>query len=151
MRLLFVTSPGIVSPIIRAFEGGSASHVGVVLDGCVMDATLKHGTQLWTMDEFLSRHTVVDDVEFQVPDESLARWFAYKQLGKPYDWTGLLGFLLWRDWSEDDSWYCSELAMAAAMTGGKRLADDHRRIGVRMLHELARAWAETPQQAVACL
>jgi uncharacterized protein YycO len=142
VRLLFVTSPGIASQIIRAFEGGLASHVGIVVDGQVIDATFKHDTELWTMDEFLSKHKVVSDVSFSVPNESVAMWYAHKQLGKPYDWTGLLGFLAWRDWSDDDSWYCSELAMAIAQAGGMKIATGRKRIGVRLMHELANSWTD---------
>ena len=31
------------------------------------------------------------------------------QIGKPYDYTAILGLGLHRDWQENDSWFCSEL------------------------------------------
>ena len=39
--------------------------------------------------------------------------FAHAQLGKPYDYSALLGVLAHRDWHADDRWYCSELIAAA--------------------------------------
>ncbi len=45
--------------------------------------------------------------------------FAHAQVGKPYDYTAIAGFLARRDWREDDSWFCSEL-QAAAFEAGRR-------------------------------
>ena len=57
-----------------------------------------------------------------------------------HTWFGLvLGFVLWRDWSDDDRWYCSELAGAYLLAGGATLAGRHRRLGVRLLHEVTHA------------
>lgn len=39
--------------------------------------------------------------------------FLAAQEGKPYDKTAILAFFFDRDWREDDSWFCSELAAAA--------------------------------------
>jgi hypothetical protein len=44
--------------------------------------------------------------------------FLYTQLGKPYDYTGVLSTLLpnlKRDWSHPKSWYCSEVFAAALL------------------------------------
>lgn len=143
MRFLFTTQPGIPSAAIRAVDGGMASHVGIVTTGgAVVDSTFLHrGVRMWRRDEWLRKRTLVADVEFALPNEAAAHLWLLDQVGKPYDWTALVGWLLWRDWSEDDSWYCSELAIAAALVGGKTLADRPRRIGPRLAHELAAAWA----------
>jgi uncharacterized protein YycO len=39
--------------------------------------------------------------------------FLHKQIGKPYDRIGILGWVTGRSWRDDDSWYCSELQTAA--------------------------------------
>lgn len=40
------------------------------------------------------------------------------QIGKPYDWPGILGWALRRDWQDTDRWFCSELiAWAFAQAG----------------------------------
>lgn len=33
---------------------------------------------------------------------------AKSKLGKPYDYTGILGLGVNRDWQENDRWFCSE-------------------------------------------
>ena len=142
MNLLFVTSPGPSSLLIRAFEGGLSSHVGILHDNTVIDTTFRHGVRSWSIEEFNKHHTIITNISFKVPNEELGIQFLKAQIGKPYDWTALAGFLMWRDWSETDSWYCSELAIAMAIASGKRLIDKPNRIGVRMAHELAYAWSQ---------
>ena len=39
--------------------------------------------------------------------------FLLSQEGKPYDLTGIFGFVADRNWDEPDSWFCSELVAAA--------------------------------------
>jgi uncharacterized protein YycO len=56
-----------------------------------------------------------------VCDSAKARAFLQAQVGKPYDYTALFGIFAKRDWQEPDSWFCSELAAAAALAGGEML------------------------------
>ncbi|MEW6647176.1 MAG: hypothetical protein AB1450_08265 [Pseudomonadota bacterium] len=58
----------------------------------------------------IERHLV------DAPDSVLQR--ALSQLGKPYDWPGVLGYAARRDWQEDDSWFCSELVAWAFQAEG---------------------------------
>ncbi len=44
--------------------------------------------------------------------------FLYAQVGKRYDNLAILAFILDRDWREDDSWICSELATRALEIAG---------------------------------
>jgi uncharacterized protein YycO len=44
--------------------------------------------------------------------------FLSRQLGRPYDYEAILGFVFDRDWRETDSWICSELVMAALEKAG---------------------------------
>ena len=57
--------------------------------------------------------------EIAVPESAIA--FAQSQVGKPYDYTGILGFGLHRNWQDDRKWFCSELIAAACLHGGVRL------------------------------
>lgn len=142
MRLLFTTTPSLLSIGIRAFEGGRASHVGVQLDNLVIDATFKHGVRCinvvdWTAEQ---GRPMVDVVPLSLPDPDAAWAFLNAQIGKPYDVSAWFGWLMWRDWSDDRAWYCSELALAAALAGGRTIADRRPRIGVRLLREISTAW-----------
>lgn len=61
--------------------------------------------------------------EVDAPDAVLAA--ARSQVGRPYDWAGVLGVALHRDWREADSWFCSELiAWAFAQAGRPILRSD---------------------------
>lgn len=44
--------------------------------------------------------------------------FLSEQDGKPYDWRAIAGFGFRRDWEAPDSWFCSELMMAALKAAG---------------------------------
>lgn len=43
------------------------------------------------------------------------------QIGKPYDITSLLGILIHRQWTDTDSWFCSELVARSFAQGGNSL------------------------------
>ena len=54
-------------------------------------------------------------VELDLPSDKIID-FAKSQIGKPYDFSGIFGFVTNRDWQEPDSWFCSELVAAAINT-----------------------------------
>lgn len=139
MRLLFVraTSPG--SLLIRAFEGGEASHVGIVDGDYVIDATFAHGVARRPLADFMRRRELVADIVVPTPDDAAGLAWARTQIGKPYDWLALVGFLLWRDLSNPGSGYCSLLARGALLQAGLTFASLRNRWGVRLMHEVAHA------------
>lgn len=141
MELLFTKARGLAGLGIRAFEGGTANHVAILdaASGVVIEATFLEGVHRVDYDWFLVHNHVVQSVNVHLPDEETALQFAQSQVGKKYDWTALVGFLMWRDWSDTDRWYCSELAMATLLAGGLTLSDKHNRIGVRLCREIAYA------------
>lgn len=134
---------------IRAFEGGTAGHVGCVLGNQVVDATFAQGgVRLHALDQWQAHRIVVAQVPVDMPNPATADDWLLEQVGRPYDWTALLGFLAWRDWADDHAWYCSELAAAWLIVGGvdPLLATRRSRIGVRLLHEVAHALALARRQ-----
>lgn len=141
MRLIFVRADNIGGALIRMFEGGEASHVGIDVGDCIIDSTLLHGTTCRSHVEFIRRRTLIDTIDVPLPDEAAAITFLREQVGRPYDWTAIIGFMLFRDWSYDDRWYCSELAATAMLRGGLTIADRGRRFGVRICSEVAHARA----------
>ncbi len=146
MELHFVRSRTLAGLAISAFEGGLASHVGISVPDhqgegeAIIDTSLKHGgVRAWHPADWHARYELVQRITVPLPDEAAGHAFLQDQLYKPYDWTALVGFVMWRDWSSSRAWYCSELAAAAMMAGGLTLADRQRRIGVRLLREVAHA------------
>jgi len=50
--------------------------------------------------------------------------YARSQIGKPYDWTSLVGFMVHRDWRSPDSWFCSDLVAWCFESAGYSLLND---------------------------
>lgn len=147
MRLLFVTSNTLPAAMIRGFDGGPASHVGIespLRPGYVLDSTFAHGgVKPWARDEWLAMdgRRLVAEIDVPLPSETTALLWAQDQIGKPYDWTAIFGIALLRDWQEDDAWYCSEYGIAACLQGGMELAGRRAELGVRLSMEIAHAWS----------
>lgn len=120
ITLQFVCDTAISSKIIAWFGAGNFSHVDVVMpDGQLLGARSDAiggkppGVQIRPAgyDNFALK------VQFTLPasQTEVADCYAFlmKQIGKPYDFTAIAGFIAGRDWRQQDSWICSELAAAA--------------------------------------
>jgi len=111
--LIFCNSRLPLSPIIRAVTWGRWSHVAVSFDlRGVYEATGQHGVTLTPLESLISRSTEYCVVRVEVPEDSLKVLIsaAAGQLGKPYDWWGIFGLALKRDWQDPTNWWCSEYA-----------------------------------------
>jgi uncharacterized protein YycO len=126
---------------IRAFEGGVAGHVACRIADEVIDSTFwGRGVRSQPYDQWAHGRIIVADIPVDMPAGRAADEWLTRQIGKRYDLTGALGFLAWRDWSTDESWYCSELAAAWLQAGGLAVpATRHARVGVRLVHDIAHA------------
>lgn len=104
--------------LIRAVTWSEWSHVELVLpDGRLLGAAAPHGVVYDTLENRLSIASEV--AMMQLPgDEDAALAWAVQQLGRPYDWLGVAGVGLHRDWEEDDRWFCSEFVAAAMKVSG---------------------------------
>jgi len=136
MRLLFTATDSglgqIGSRLIRAFEGGLASHCGAVLaNGRVVDATWPRGVQAHSEHDFLRGRTLVADLSVPLPDEAAGQAYLLGQIGKPYDWLDILSFLVWRDVGQAGVNVCSGLLLRAMLAGGLQVHERHDRWGVR--------------------
>ena len=144
MRSLVFTrsAPAWLDLPIRAFEGGVAGHVACRIADEVIDSTFwGRGVRSQPYDQWAHGRIIVADIPVDMPAGRAADEWLTRQIGKRYDLTGVLGFLAWRDWSTDESWYCSELAAMWLMMGGvyPLLASRPSRVGVRLIHEIAHA------------
>ena len=79
-------------------------------------AMLKNGVQYRLIGDPLYRD-VSETETWRIPctdSQKDAFWnFMNAQNNKPYDWRAILAFQIGdRDWTEPDSWFCSELQMA---------------------------------------
>ena len=79
------------------------------------DATFwGNGVRDTLMVEFVARYPTLEYRPLDIDPEQLgpSRAWLRAQVGKPYDWTALLSWIVRRDWQEPDAWFCSELSEA---------------------------------------
>lgn len=131
MKLLFTRRQHIGSWLIRTFTWSEYSHVDIVLDDkFVLGAMAPDGVVIEKLHhriEVASKALVMD---IPVKDISVACAWANSQIHKPYDWWGVVGIGLHRNWQEDDKWSCAELVAMALSEGGQKPFDSkfHHRI-----------------------
>lgn len=108
--LLFCTNPrNPLSWAIRTCTWSNWSHVGLVDGPDVIEAVALRGvvrTPLVERQQADARWTVVE-LPCANPAGVIAA--ARSQIGKPYDYTAVLGLGLHREWQASDCWFCSEL------------------------------------------
>ena len=125
MKLLFTRRRHIGSWLIRMFTWSEYSHVDIVLgNGFVLGAVAPDGVTIqpyWHRIDMASK-AVMMDLPVKSIDDAIA--YAHKQIGKPYDWLGVVGIGLRRNWQEDDKWSCAELVANAASVAGQKPFDD---------------------------
>ena len=109
--------------VIEAWKGG-VTHAPSILAGHVPDTEV----HLFTLDLTADQRWAIQD-------------FLIAQIGKPYDYTAILGLGLRRDWQEEDAWFCSELVAWAFQHAGEPLfrAECLRRVTPQHLWMLAPA------------
>jgi uncharacterized protein YycO len=96
------------------------SHVAIQINEHIYEATFKNGVSRTTFNEFTSRYS---DREMEIlhpdrPGERAAKEWLDKQVGKGYDFTGLVAVPLLRDWQDENKWFCSELIARALIEAG---------------------------------
>lgn len=110
VTLRFSGGRGIEATLVKAATWSWCSHVDFVLpDGRLLGAVPGRGVCI--------REVEFDDVRVELYGverprlvyHEMALQFAHTQVGRPYDWAGVLGWGMRRDWQEADSWFCSEL------------------------------------------
>lgn len=110
VRLLFSRRHHPGSWLIRAVSWSEWSHVEIMLDdGRLLGAAAPHGVQFVTLEERLAIASQAAMACYPGDFDAGMRW-AEGQIGKPYDYTGVVGLGLHRDWEDDSAWWCSEFA-----------------------------------------
>lgn len=107
------------------FHVARASHC-LIKDGeYFIEASMEHGVRRVLAKEALAGLTIVDIVEYDVPNVDVGLSWLRRQVGKKYDWPGAIGLALapTRNWMEADKWFCFELAAATLVMSGR---DDFR-------------------------
>jgi len=121
MLMIFSRRRALSSVLIRLATWSRWSHVSIVeSDTLVIDARLFGGVRHRSLDELLRTSSAVEWRAVALDDEAAALAFARAQIGKRYDWSAIVGFILRAGWADVDKWFCSELAEACIQAGGLR-------------------------------
>lgn len=118
ITLQFSTTHGFVSWFVRKFTWSDFSHVDAVMDDGKLFGAQWDGVKAreWNYQKFSKTARFTIKV---TPEQEAKFWeFLALQKGKKYDKSAIFGFLVHRDWQEDDSWFCSELIAAALAYAG---------------------------------
>lgn len=140
VKILFCTSQKIGAVAIRAVTWSSFSHVAIIDGDEVIEATWP-AVRVAPLAEVIAAHSAHAIVELPCRDPQAVIAAAASQIGKPYDYTAILGLGLRRDWQEEDAWFCSELVAWAFQHAGEPLfrAECLRRVTPQHLWMLAPA------------
>lgn len=121
VRLMFSTTRWPLSALIRTATWSRWSHVALVDGETVLEAVAVHGVRRAPLADAIARAADYAFVDLPARDPAAVLSAAASQLGKPYDYTALLGLALRRDWQESDAWFCSEYAAWAFLAAGQPL------------------------------
>lgn len=124
-RYQFSRQENLTSDLIALGGAGVFSHVDIVLDdeqllgarSDVIGGKLP-GVQIRPANYAVWSHQVVIAVPCTLEQKQRALDFARAQLGKPYDKLAIIGFLVGRNWRDEDAWFCSELGGRVGEIGG---------------------------------
>lgn len=119
IQLLFSSSGSPMGALIRAATWSRWSHVALVAGGDVIEAAPFHGVRQVKLNDAIGQAKEFALVELPARDPQRIIDAARSQVGKPYDWTAVLGLGLRRDWQGRDAWFCSELIAWSASEAGE--------------------------------
>jgi uncharacterized protein YycO len=131
MKLLFTRRRHVGSWLIRMVTWSNFSHVDVIMpNGTLIGASAPDGVERVKMSSRLDKASKAIVMDIPVGSHEVAFSFLHSQLGKPYDYAGVAGIGLHRDWQEEDKWSCAELVAKALSEAGQKPfdAEFHHRI-----------------------
>lgn len=134
VMLRFTRNKSLVSKLIRVFCWSNWSHVEFATTTGYLGAQAD-GVKIRPF-TYQSCESIFRYVDCTIPQYNQVIDYATKQIGKPYDFTGIINLVFHRNWREKDSWFCSELVAASFEAAGIYLIrDDVTRITPQMLLE----------------
>ena len=109
VTVILASSSKIGGLLIRLFTWSRWSHAGILDGDKVIEAVASGGVRETSFAEFTERYKRGAVVFIPCPDSARVIAAARSQIGKPYDWSAIFGFVFRRDWGKPNKWVCSEL------------------------------------------
>lgn len=112
----FHVGKGIISTLIRFFSAGSYSHASIRVGDVVYEAQYGKGVRKVAASLFPTTN-VKATLDFMADDAQMVSvtQFLEDQVGKRYDYLGILSFLWMFVRQKEGKWFCSELATVSLM------------------------------------
>lgn len=130
MRFILVQGTSLVSKLIQWQTRSHWSHAALLFsDDTVMEAREFIGVRKLSFEAWLTENSNTPYEVFTVvtteEQEVIMRAWAEKQVGKPYDYVGVLRFVTRKNYEQqpDDAWWCSEYVFQDFLECGKELFD----------------------------
>ena len=120
VQVIFTRSHAVGSILLRAALWSPWSHCAIIDGDEVIEAAAFGGVRVRPLADMLADATKHAIIELPGNAEAVIA-AARSQIGKPYDWAGVLGFGFRRRWQDDDAWFCSELVAWAFAEAGTPL------------------------------
>lgn len=122
VQILFTRRRMIGSLLIRAITWSAFSHVEIVVGGMVIGANMFTGVSFTPLKERLEKSSYAALVDMPCEDAHRVLQVAIDQLGKGYDYLGLLGILLHSDrFQTSERFFCSEFVAWVFREAGEPL------------------------------
>lgn len=136
VTLIFTRRRALGSALLRAVLWSRWSHCGIVVPGGDAIEASVHGVVQRPLEAMLAECDGYELVTIPCPDPWAVIRAAQSQIGKPYDWLGLVGWgFRARHWESTGRWFCSELiAWAFAQAGYALVRIDAWRVSPPMLY-----------------
>lgn len=110
----FHRSNTIIGKLIRFTSGGIYNHVSIGINGYIYEARMDRGVTRVRCDK---DHNAINCIHLWDLDEQKISEFLDLQVGKRYDWMGVISFIWIFIKQGVEKWFCSELGMVSLMKG----------------------------------
>jgi uncharacterized protein YycO len=122
--IIVIRTDSLTSRFIQWWTGSEWSHVGMMISETMYIHAAKRGVKIG----FLPSHSIIMESltwikPLTVDEQDTMKRFLMSKLDSPYDWRGLLSFVLRRNVSKKSWFFCSELVVEAAAHAGRVLVD----------------------------
>lgn len=120
--LRFTGGMGFTGRVVQAATWSWASHVDFELeDGRLLGAVPGRGVCVRDPRNDAPSRVERFEVAVDAGTAAAALTIATLAVGRPYDWAGVFGWGLHRNWQADDAWFCSELVAWSFLMAGAPL------------------------------
>lgn len=136
ITVVFTRRRHVGSVLIRAWMHSRFSHCALLdrATGTVIEAVAS-GVHERPLAALIDEASFAELVSIPCRNPELVLAAARAQIGKPYDWKGVVGFWLRRNWRDDRAFFCSELiAWALESCGQPAFRREAHRISPEMLY-----------------